>query len=116
VHCRPGGVLVLVPDHTRQTFRPSTDHGGTDGRAVRYLQWSWDPDPADTTIRTDYAFVLREPDGETRVVQETHLTGLFDREVWLRLIAEAGFEATAATEITTGDWVPRELFIGHRPR
>ena len=31
-HCRPGGVVVLAPDHTRETFSPGTDHGGG-GRA-----------------------------------------------------------------------------------
>ena len=50
-HCRPGGRVVIVPDEVAETFEPHTDHGGTDaddGRAVRFLEWSWDPDPADT--------------------------------------------------------------------
>jgi len=40
VHLRPGGVAVLMPDHVRETFAPSTDHGGHDGsdRALRYLE------------------------------------------------------------------------------
>ena len=47
-HCRPGGVAVFVPDHTSEAFEASTDHGGDDsahGRGVRYLEWTWDPDP-----------------------------------------------------------------------
>ena len=24
-HCRPGGLVVVLPDHTRETFEPSTD-------------------------------------------------------------------------------------------
>jgi hypothetical protein len=50
-HCRPGGVAVLVPDCTAETFRPAGDHGGSDaadGRGVRHLEWTWDPDLADT--------------------------------------------------------------------
>jgi SAM-dependent methyltransferase len=45
LHCRPGGVAVFAPDHTRESYRPSTDHGGHDGegRAIRYLEWDWDP-------------------------------------------------------------------------
>ncbi len=31
LHCRPGGVTLFAPDHTRESFRPSTDHGGHDG-------------------------------------------------------------------------------------
>src|SRR4029453_13835101 len=43
VHCRPGGVAVLVPDHTAETFEPETDHGGADradGRAARAFWWT----------------------------------------------------------------------------
>ena len=79
-HCRPGGVAVLVPDHTRETFEETTDHGGNDGvdgRGVRYLEWTWDPDPADTWMLTEYAFLLRDGDGSVRVVHETHRLGLF---------------------------------------
>src|SRR5262249_47405911 len=57
-HCRPGGGLVVVPDHVRETFEPETSHGGQDapdGRGLRYLQWSWDPDPSDTTFEVAYA-------------------------------------------------------------
>ncbi len=42
-----------------------------------YLKWSWDPDPDDTWARTEYAFLLKEPDGSTHVVHETHRLGLF---------------------------------------
>jgi hypothetical protein len=40
--------------------------------------------------------------------------GLFSNDVWLRLLAEAGFEPEAVTEQTTEDRTPRELFVGHR--
>jgi SAM-dependent methyltransferase len=117
-HCRPGGITVLVPDHTRENFAPSSDHGGTDGpdgRGVRFLDWVWDPDPTDTWIQTEYAFLLRDPGGSVRVVHETHRTGLFNQVVWLRLLAGAGFEPRAVTEETTEDGTPRTLFVGHRP-
>jgi SAM-dependent methyltransferase len=118
VHCRPGGVAVFVPDHTAETFESASDHGGTDGiggQGVRYLEWEWDPDPADTWTQTEYAFLLRDADGSVRVVHETHRTGLFSRDVWLRLLADAGFDPHAVTEQNTGDRTPRELFVGHRP-
>jgi SAM-dependent methyltransferase len=117
-HCRPGGVAVFVPDHTVETFEPSTGHGGTDGPAglgARYLEWTWDPEPADTWVETEYVFVLRGPDGTVNVVHETHRTGLFGRSVWLRLLDAAGFEPTAITERADDDRTPRDLFIGRRP-
>jgi len=118
VHCRRGGIAVFVPDHTAETFKPTSGHGGmdsADGRGVRYLEWSWDPDPGDTWILTEYAFLLRDGDGSVRVVHETHRTGVFAREVWLRLLAEAGFHASTVVEDTRESPSPRELFIGRPP-
>jgi SAM-dependent methyltransferase len=118
VHCRPGGVAVFVPDDTAETFEPSTDHGGSDGadgRSVRYLEWSTDPDPADGEVRVDYVFVLRQPGRPDRIVHDVHRCGLFPRPVWLTTVAAAGFEASSVTELTTEDRRPRELFVGRRP-
>jgi trans-aconitate methyltransferase len=118
VHCLPGGVAVLVPDSTTETFEPMTDHGGRDGddgRAVRYLDWVWDPDPNDSWALTEYAFLLRETDGSVDVVHETHRSGLFGRDVWLRLLTETGFRTEAVTEVTVEDRTPREFFVAHRP-
>lgn len=117
VHCRAGGIAVFVPDHTAETFEATTGHGGndaSDGRGVRFLEWTWDPSPNDGWAVTEYAFLLRDTKGDVRVVHESHRCGLFGREVWLRLIAEAGFEASAVAEDTSEDRRPRELFIGRR--
>jgi SAM-dependent methyltransferase len=117
-HCRPGGIAVFVPDEIVETFEPSTDHGGTDaddGRGARYLSWSWDPDPADTWTLTEYAFLLRDASGAVRSTHETHRTGLFGRDVWLRLLRETGFVASQVTEETDDDRTPREIFLGARP-
>ena len=117
VHCRPGGVVVFMPDDIAETFEEGTDHGGNDaadGRGVRYLEWDWDPDPDDTWRATEYAFLLREVDGSIEVVHETHLTGLFGRDVWLRLLADAGFDPEVVLEETTETRLPREVFVGRR--
>lgn len=118
VHCRPGGAALLAPDALVETFRPATDGGGVDGegRGLRYLEWSHDPDPTDTTCLVDYAFMLREGDGPVRVLHETHVEGLFPRAVWLELMAEVGFEARVVpfdhSELEPGSY---ELFVGVRP-
>ncbi|HEX4061595.1 MAG TPA: class I SAM-dependent methyltransferase [Streptosporangiaceae bacterium] len=119
VHCRPGGVAVFVPDHIAETFEPETGCGGgdgSDGRAARFLEWAWDPDAGDTWILADFVYMLREPDDQVQIVHESHRLCLFGRNTWLRLLAEAGFEAWADTEETTEDREPRELFVGRRPR
>jgi trans-aconitate methyltransferase len=117
VHCRPGGVAVFIPDQIRETFVAETDHGGhdgADGRAVRFLDWTWDPDPSDASISVEYVFALRGADGSIDIVHETHRLGLFGRDVWLRLLTDAGFVPTEVTEVTTEDRPPRQLFVGHR--
>lgn len=95
VHCKPGGMALFVPDQVSETFEPSTDHGGNDGegRSVRYMDWSYDPDPNDTTYITDYVFVLREGDKPVHVEHDQHLVGLYPCDEWLRLLREVGFEA-----------------------
>jgi len=93
-HCRRGGAAVFVPDYVRETFAPATRHGGHDGadRSLRYLEWVWDPDPDDTSYLVDFAYLLRDRD-ETRAEHDRHVCGVFARATWLRLLAEAGFEA-----------------------
>jgi hypothetical protein len=94
-HLRPGGVALLVPDFVRESFAPSTKSGGHDGpdRAMRYLEWTWDPDPDDETFLCDFAYLLREADGSLDVLTDRHQFGLFSRETWLSALEEAGFTA-----------------------
>lgn len=118
VHCRPGGAALFVPDCVRETFAPSTDCGGHDGerRGARYLEWTHDPDPADTEYTVDYVFALRAEDGSIRVEHDRSVEGLFSREDWLRVLGDAGFEATVApfehSEVEPGSV---EMFVAVRP-
>jgi SAM-dependent methyltransferase len=114
-HCRRGGVALFAPDHLRETFVAETSHGGSDGpdRGLRYLEWSWDPDPSDATHVVDYVLALREPDGSVRVEHDRHLNGLFARADWLRWLDAAGFDAHNVgfdhSELPPGTY---ELFVG----
>jgi Methyltransferase domain len=113
VHLRPGGAALFAPDCVRETFQPRTGHGGHDGDdlALRYLEWSYDPDPADTTYIVDFAMLLRESAEDVRVRYDRHLMGLFPRATWLDLLREAGFEPSAVV-----DRAGRDVFVGARPR
>jgi SAM-dependent methyltransferase len=112
LHCRPDGVVAVLPDYVKETFAPGTDdggHDGEDGRALRYLEWVWDPDPNDDTYVADYAFLLRSADGEVRAVHDRHIEGLFARSRWLEWFAEAGLRA----ECQRDAW-GRDVFIARR--
>jgi SAM-dependent methyltransferase len=112
LHYAPGGLALLVPDYVRETFRPGTDHGGSDGgaRALRYLEWTYDPDVTDTTYTVEYAYLLRENDGPAWVEHDRHINGLFPRAEWVRLLREAGFRP----EIIH-DRYGRDVFVARRP-
>lgn len=113
VHLRPRGAVVMLPDFTAETYRPKTEHGGhdgPDGRSLRYLEWTVDPDPTDTTVVTDYAYLLRAADGSVRVLEDRHIEGIFPRATWLRLLAEVGFRVDASMD----RW-ERDVFVGVRP-
>ncbi|HET6360722.1 MAG TPA: class I SAM-dependent methyltransferase [Gemmatimonadota bacterium] len=117
-HCRPGGAALFVPDNVSETFAPRTGHGGHDGdgRGFRYLEWVWDPDPSDTTVIADYAFLMRQEDGTVRVAHDRHEVGLFPRAVWIETLEEAGFTDVGRIlfEHSEVEW-GLELFLGRAP-
>lgn len=114
-HLRPGGVALFVPDDVKETWREVAKCGGHDGegRALRYLVWSFDPDPADTTTVAAYAFLLREG-ARTRCVHDRHTLGLFPRATWVRLFEETGFSLKARPYLhsTFPEGAGHELFLG----
>jgi SAM-dependent methyltransferase len=115
IHCRPGGAALFMPDVVRETFVSLTTHGGHDstagdGRSIRYIEWTFDPDPNDTTYTVDFAYLLRERNQPVRVVHDRHVFGVFPRETWLGLLKDVGFEPRAVAD----PW-GREVFINAKP-
>lgn len=113
VHLRPGGAAIVLPDVVRETFKSTTEHGGHDGdgRALRYLGWTYDPDPSDTTFITDFVVLLRERSDEVRVRHDRHLQGLFSEGEWRAAMAGAGLRPTVLLDPSE-----RRVFLGTRPR
>ncbi|MFT4625623.1 MAG: SAM-dependent methyltransferase [Myxococcota bacterium] len=114
-HLRPGGAALFAPDYVTETFDEGIEPLGDDDghRSLRGTAWVWDPDPGDTSYRTDYALLLR--DGTDLVsVHTTDTEGLFPRATWLRLLAEVGFEAEAVPRELEDGWSD-EIFLGRRP-
>lgn len=112
-HCRPGGAALFVPDHVRESFQPTTRHGGHDGdgRALRYLEWVHDPDERDTVYVTDFAFLLKGENGSIKIEYDRHICGLFPRAAWIRLLGEVGFQPRAVR-----DSYGRDLFLAQKSR
>ena len=118
LHCRPGGVVLFAPDHVRENFTPGTDCGGSDdgARGFRYLEWTWDPDPSDTTYVVDYAFLARTADGKVRVEHDRHVEGLFARADWVRLLTAVGFTDVRSVPLEHSEVEPgtHEVFVARR--
>ncbi len=116
VHCRPGGSAVFAPDYVRETFRPGTDHGGHDGadRSLRYLEWTWDPDPSDSQYVADLVYVFRDSSGSVRTEYDRHILGIFGREEWVRILRGVGFEPRIESFRHSQMDHPLDLFIGLR--
>jgi SAM-dependent methyltransferase len=111
-HLRSGGVLIVLPDAVTETFETGCETGGHDardgsGRSLRYLEWTHAPRENEKTYAVDYAIVLRESDGSTRVVHDHHVLGLFPRSAWVNAFIRVDF---ALPEILTDPW-RREVFI-----
>jgi hypothetical protein len=115
----------MVPDFTRETFRAGTEHGGHDGsagfppqyaaRSLRYLEWTYDPNPDDTQITVDFTYLLREDPDTVRCLYDRHICGLFPRATWMRLLRKAGFQPY--TEPFDHSEVPgiTDMFLGVKP-
>jgi len=119
-HLRPCGVALFAPDSLRETFAESTEHGGNDGadgRAARYLEWTFDPDPNDSTYVAEFVYLLHEGGRPTRSVYDQHVCGLFSRAEWLRWLGETGFTEAVArpfdhSELPSG---ALEVFVARKP-
>jgi SAM-dependent methyltransferase len=111
VHCKPHGAALFVPDHVLETFEPSTHHAGRAevDRALRYMEWTYDPVATDTTYITEFVYVMHQDGQPTRVEYDQHVMGLFARSEWLGLLKEAGFQM----EIVP-DHYKRELFVARK--
>lgn len=89
-HVRVGGCVLLAPDYVRETFVGHTHPEGIDGdgRALRYLEWTWQrPGQTDGYV-IDYTLVMREGEAEPTIVNDRHYNGLFARAQWRSLFAE----------------------------
>ena len=117
-HCRPGGLALFVPDYTKESFEPSTSHGGHDSasKGLRYLDWTIDDDPGDETYRSYMVYLLRHGKNIQRSDVDEHVLGLFSESVWVKTIGATGFKPLRLpykhSEFTNQRF---SLFVGIKP-
>ncbi len=106
-HLNPGGVMVVNPDDTKETFLQNLTVA-TPGRGskpahldVVFVENSFDPDPTDDHYEETMVYLIRER-GQLRVEIDRHVLGLFALDVWRAALAEVGFEIREATYAERG--------------
>jgi hypothetical protein len=115
-HLESGGILIASPDRFTETFRaPGIEHAThSDGSAeVSYLEYTYDPDTSDSEVETVMFYLIRTPDG-LRIEHDRHVTGLFPRDTWIRLLDEAGFSSEIRLFHLGEDRRRYELLVGVR--
>ncbi|MEZ6189839.1 MAG: class I SAM-dependent methyltransferase [Phycisphaerales bacterium] len=114
LHLKPGGLCVIAPTYTRETFVDgdvADDGTSTDSEELTYFTYIHDPDPSDDTFEMILLYLIR--DMQTRkveLVEDRHTCGLFSEEQWVAWMIDAGFEARQLDADTEGE--PWTLFVG----
>ena len=96
-HLRPGGIMVVTPDETKETFaqnRTAATQGiptaETPDVEVVFVENSYDPDPADDSYEATMVYLIRE-NGRLRVETDRHVLGLFAIDTWRETLTDVGF-------------------------
>ncbi|HYO79799.1 MAG TPA: class I SAM-dependent methyltransferase [Bryobacteraceae bacterium] len=111
-HCTNEGLIAILPDHVAETYEPSHDSGGhdaPDGRGLRYLEWTWDSDPNDSSFEVAYSIVTRDSSGAVHADLDVHKEGCFSRAQWNDTLHRSGLSA----RIHQDAW-GRDVFLATR--
>jgi len=102
-HLDPGGVLIVGPDFTTETFiqnqtvtTPANIKISPDGVEVIFIENYYDPDPNDDVYEGTMLYLIRE-NGKLRIETDFHRLGLFPINVWRKTLMRAGFEINENT-------------------
>jgi hypothetical protein len=114
LHLKPGGLCVIAPTYTRETFVDgdvADDGTTTDSEELTYFTYIHDPDPADDTFEMILLYLIRDlKTRKVELVEDRHTCGLFSEEQWVTWMNDAGFEARQLDADAEGE--PWTLFVG----
>jgi SAM-dependent methyltransferase len=96
-HLNPGGVMVVNPDDTKETFvqnctvvTPAATETKPADVDVVFVENIYDPEPEDDHYEGTMVYLIRQ-DGKLRVEIDRHVLGLFSLQVWRDTLTEVGF-------------------------
>ncbi|KAA0874145.1 class I SAM-dependent methyltransferase [Nitrincola tapanii] len=93
-HLNPGGVLVVTPDLTPESFEQNKITTYTvkrDDLDVVFIENIYDPDPLDDQYETTILYLIREQ-GVLRIETDHWSMGIFSLNAWRDVLQKVGFK------------------------
>ena len=87
------GIVLTVVEETPSAFRQNwtkVQHRTGSDIELTYVEHFYDPDPHDSTFETTFVYLIRK-NKKLMVEIDSHICGIFEVEVWERLLREVGF-------------------------
>lgn len=115
-HTRRGGAALFAPDYVRERFAEKSALMSADdaARSLRGIEWAWDPNPADTHYRVEYALLLRDGD-QVQAVHDSHDEGVFTIAEWTETLERTGFRVAQVERPLDDDDYTDWVFVGRKP-
>ncbi len=96
---KDGGIVLTVVEETPSSFQQNkthVSHRTGDNIELTYIEHWYDPDPNDSTYETAFVYLIRK-DKKLTAEHDLHICGIFEVEVWERLLKEVGFTSKQDT-------------------
>ena len=93
-HLKPGGILLTLSEMTKENFKQNETFSSVHSNykaEIAFIENHYDPDPDDTTCEISLIFLIRKK-GELEIQTDVHLCGIFNSDIWSRLLNQTGFE------------------------
>lgn len=118
-HLDRNGIFIAAPTYVKDTFinhqiaHDQHSDNGIELACVSYVHASLSE--MDDTCELVLLLLIREFDDRLRIEEDRHTCGLFDRNTWLELLQDSGFEADErATNRDRADEPPFVLFVARK--
>lgn len=105
------GILLTVVEETPGAFQQNktkVQHRADGDIELTYIENWYDPDPDDSTYETTFIYLIRK-NKKLSVELDCHICGIFELEVWERLLKEVGFTPKQDT-FTHSTFAPGEEY------
>lgn len=115
-HLEPGGIFITAPDYVAENY-PGTkvSHRISKGDDIEltFIEYDYDPDPTDTKAESVMFYMILK-DGQLKIEQDFHESGLFSVKTWQNVMRGAGFEVETRREDVGLDIRQEYFFIGEK--